>query len=63
MSNNVISLSQRKPLKSNGKADLLNGFSQMRRDPNNVFWLKENAELLNIFECSTIEIDASALDC
>lgn len=30
----------------------------MRRDPNDVFWLKENAELLNILECSASMLDS-----
>ena len=54
MSDNVISLSRRQMFKSNGLTELLQSFASMRRDPNEVLWLKENAEILNILECSDI---------
>ncbi|MEB8386221.1 hypothetical protein OO012_03190 [Rhodobacteraceae bacterium KMM 6894] len=34
------------------QAALLNTFAQHRRTPEDVFWLKENAEMLNILECT-----------
>ncbi len=40
---------------------LLEGFAQRRRDPGDVFWLKENAEVLNIFECTGQRLTEEAL--
>jgi len=41
---------------------LLASFAQHRRFGDDVFWLKENAELLNILECTGTPVDAEALD-
>ncbi len=58
MSSNVISLSRRQNPKAHDRGALLHSFAKMRRDPNDVFWLKENAELLNILECSASMLDS-----
>lgn len=44
------------------QAALLSTFAQHRRTPDDVFWLKENAEMLNILECTgaTPALDALA---
>lgn len=42
-------------------AALIEGFATCRRRPEDVFWLKENAELLNILECTGTAVDADAL--
>ncbi|WP_372887408.1 hypothetical protein [Shimia sp.] len=42
-------------------AALMQCFARERRIPDDVFWLKENAELLNILECSGARLDAGAL--
>jgi len=42
-------------------AALLACFAGARRAPEEVFWLKENAELLNILECTGARPDAAAL--
>jgi uncharacterized protein DUF6902 len=42
-------------------ASLIANFAQNRRFEDDVFWLKENAELLNILECTEVTLDASAL--
>ncbi len=42
-------------------AALLGCFSQSRRIGDDVFWLKENAELLNILECTGQPVPAEAL--
>ncbi|MGH1578950.1 DUF6902 family protein [Planktotalea sp.] len=60
MSDNVIQLSQRKPIKTNSLGCLTQSFSTSRRHQEDVFWLKENAELLNIFECTNV--DRAGLD-
>lgn len=39
-------------------ADLITLFSQQRRGLDDVFWLKENAELLSILECTGRQLDA-----
>lgn len=46
---------------STRKAALLRCFAQHRRFGDDVFWLKENAELLNILECSGQPLGAGAL--
>ncbi len=61
MSNNVIALSLRQKPRSNDKNALLQCFAKMRRDPGDVFWLKENAEILNIFECSKVQLSSDDL--
>lgn len=40
---------------------LIASFAQHRRFGDDVFWLKENAELLNILECSGEQLDEQAL--
>lgn len=40
---------------------LLASFAQHRRGPQDVFWLKENAELLNILECTGEELSEDLL--
>ena len=42
-------------------AALLRSFAQHRRFGDDVFWLKENAELLNILECTGTAVAAEAL--
>ncbi len=41
---------------------LLASFAQYRRFGDDVFWLKENAELLNILECTGADLGAGALE-
>lgn len=43
------------------RAALIASFAQHRRFGDDVFWLKENAELLNILECTGAHLDADAL--
>lgn len=43
------------------RAALLASFAQHRRFGDDVFWLKENAELLNIMECTGLALDDGAL--
>lgn len=43
-------------------AGLLRTFAEGRRQIDDVFWLKENAELLNILECTGLRPSAEALD-
>lgn len=52
MSSNVISLPRYFQNKSNGLSSLVESFANHRRNQSDVFWLKENAELLSIFECT-----------
>jgi hypothetical protein len=40
---------------------LLRSFAQHRRFGDDVFWLKENAELLNILECTNVQLGPEAL--
>ena len=60
---NVIPLNV--PPRNQGKAArqaaLLACFAECRRAPEDVFWLKENAELLNILECTGARPGADAL--
>ena len=42
-------------------ADLIASFAHQRRIEEDVFWLKENAELLNILECTHAELTEEAL--
>ncbi|MCR8547101.1 hypothetical protein M4578_04630 [Salipiger sp. P9] len=44
-----------------GAAALLSSFAACRRREDDVFWLKENAELLNILECTGAEVAPEAL--
>lgn len=43
-------------------AALLRSFAQCRRFGDDVFWLKENAELLNILECTGARLNAAAFE-
>lgn len=43
------------------RAALIASFAQYRRLGDDVFWLKENAELLNIFECTGLRLEEQAL--
>lgn len=45
-----------------GIGTLIRSFSSLRRGPEDVFWLKENAELLSILECTGQDVPASFLD-
>lgn len=60
---NVIRLNTpfRQTSKAARQAALLNSFATKRRFGDDVFWLKENAELLNILECTGAATDAGAL--
>ena len=62
MSSNVILLSRRQSRREDNRGAILHSFAKMRRDPNDVFWLKENAELLNILECSVSTLDSDDLN-
>jgi len=60
---NIILLSvphRRQPFIQNAKA-LVSVFADHRRHHEDVFWLKENAELLNILECTGTPIPEDAL--
>lgn len=60
---NVIKLnvpSQRQS-KATRRAAMIACFAQHRRFGDDVFWLKENAELLNILECTGLELTEDAL--
>ncbi|MCB1311969.1 MAG: hypothetical protein KDK29_08805 [Sedimentitalea sp.] len=60
---NVIRLNA--PVRGQGGADpraaMIDAFAHHRRGPEDVFWLKENAELLNILECTGARLDPAAL--
>ncbi|MDU9003824.1 DUF6902 family protein [Sedimentitalea todarodis] len=43
------------------RAALIASFAQYRRFGDDVFWLKENAELLNILECTGLNLNEQAL--
>lgn len=61
---NVIQLNARRALVRPlaGPAALVAGFADHRRSVDDVFWLKENAELLNILECTGQTLDPAALE-
>lgn len=62
MSNVVqLNVSSRIASESSRQATLIRCFAQHRRVGDDVFWLKENAELLNVLECSGARLDAAAL--
>lgn len=50
LASNVISLSRYHPNARHGVGALLQIFAKERRDPNSVYWLKENAEILNVLQ-------------
>lgn len=60
---NVIQLNvpSRRQSRESRFAALLAGFAECRRFGDDVFWLKENAELLNILECTGARLDADIL--
>ncbi|WP_135505677.1 DUF6902 family protein [Roseovarius aestuariivivens] len=43
------------------KSAMIQRFAQERRVDNDVFWLKENAELLNLLDCTNAKLDDFAL--
>ncbi|MEP2028998.1 MAG: hypothetical protein ABJI96_09875 [Paracoccaceae bacterium] len=61
---NVVHLSalSKRQTKEDCIAAMLRSFAQYRRFGDDVFWLKENAELLNILECTGAEVSEAALD-
>jgi hypothetical protein len=60
---NIISFPQRiRPLEEAGRIGILiDCFCNRRRTTEDVFWLKENAELLNLLETSTVTLNTSDL--
>ncbi|KAA2316818.1 hypothetical protein DL237_01575 [Pseudooceanicola sediminis] len=60
---NVVQLSFPSRAQTRGarRATLLRGFAKGRRDEGDVYWLKENAEVLNIFECTGQSLPDDAL--
>ena len=63
MPDNVISLAQHFRPKTNAVGDLAYGFASARRDDSDVYWLKENSELLSILECTNQTVSAQDLEC
>ncbi|WP_298835530.1 hypothetical protein [uncultured Roseobacter sp.] len=60
---NVISIGlPRRPNLSQRQALLLRNFALHRRDSSDVFWLKENAELLNVLATSGARLQPEALE-
>ena len=61
---NVVHLSalSKRQSKEDRIAAMLRSFAQHRRFGDDVFWLKENAELLNILECTGTKLGATALE-
>ena len=61
---NVVRLNV--PFRQNATADrqaaLMDAFARHRRGPDDVFWMKENAEFLNILECTGARPGAGVLD-
>lgn len=62
MSMNVISLSRHQQQRTTKIGALLQGFATQRRSEDDVYWLKENAEVLNILECTGTKVSAQELD-
>lgn len=62
--NNIIAFSapQRRLGFQDQAHELISNFATQRRGPGDVFWLKENAELLNILECSGTVLGDNALE-
>lgn len=48
--------------RASGIGALIRSFSKLRRGSEDVFWLKENAELLNILECTGQDVPVSFLE-
>ncbi len=61
--NNVIELRvpHHRLAMSRQSGSLIQTFADHRRGPDDVFWLKENAELLNILECTGRDVAEAAL--
>ena len=60
---NVISIGvPKRPNLSQRQSMLLNSFAKYRRSTEDVFWLKENAEILNILASSGAQLTPHALD-
>lgn len=61
---NVIQLSfpSRREQRAASIAALLDTFASHRRDLDDVFWMKENAEILNILECTGQQVPQDALE-
>ncbi|MEP3919935.1 hypothetical protein [Ascidiaceihabitans sp.] len=61
---NIVTLNvpARRQTDQDQTSHLIAGFGQHRRGPDDVFWLKENAELLNILECTKANILPNALE-
>ncbi|SFT75836.1 DUF6902 family protein [Sedimentitalea nanhaiensis] len=61
---NVIPLQRTvsRPVPGAARAALIEGFARFRRLPEDVFWLKENAELLGILGCTGGALGDAALD-
>ncbi|SFD73224.1 hypothetical protein SAMN04488523_102214 [Sulfitobacter brevis] len=49
---NIVSFRSRRLQVGLGQAALIEGFASMRRQPDDVYWLKENAELLGILSAT-----------
>lgn len=63
MSSNVIALPRHTLSKPRPFAALAKSFARHRRDQSDVYWLKENAELLSILECTGAKVQAQDLEC
>ena len=61
MSNIVAFKPRPRPNRQDALSSLCLGVAQSRRLPDDVFWLKENAELLNILECTGQRVTPDAL--
>ena len=63
MSNVIhLNLPSRRQTRADCQAGLLRCFARHRRFGDDVFWLKENAELLNILECTRARGDTAAAE-
>lgn len=60
---NILAFRARPPRQTDDQrhAALIATFADHRRGPDDVFWLKENAEMLNILECTGLGAPAAAL--
>lgn len=60
---NILAFRARPPRQTDDqrRAALIATFADHRRGPDDVFWLKENAEILNILECTGQGVPATAL--
>lgn len=60
---NVVSLQiPHRATQTDRHTALIDGFARQRRGGDDVFWLKENAELLGILECTGADVPESALE-